>query len=179
MSIRAIGWALETKVGNLAAKLVLISLCDNADNDNLQCYPKAEGIAERCEISRRAVFYAIMYLKEKGFIKCEHRRWPGGVKRSPLYTILMPSAPVAPLSANQDTRSASACTRGTVTESSLRKNGSIVLKEEGFNALPHSPEFVAWKSFFTDKKKHSWVRELNIRELEGRPFNFEAQWPPQ
>ena len=56
--------------------------------------------------------------------------------------------------------------------------GGFKEAKKGFEALPHSPEFVAWKAFFTDAKKITMVRELDQRELENRAFSFEAQWPP-
>lgn len=48
----------------------------------------------------------------------------------------------------------------------------------GFSALPGSPEFQAWRTYFRDGGKAALVRQLEQRELEGRAFNFESQWPP-
>jgi hypothetical protein len=47
-----------------------------------------------------------------------------------------------------------------------------------FKALPGSPQFLAWKAYFNDLNKPQMIRELNQRELEGRAFSFESQWPP-
>jgi len=51
-------------------------------------------------------------------------------------------------------------------------------KSGGFSALPGSPEFLAWRSFASDSGRQSLVRLLNQREMEGRAFSFESQWPP-
>ena len=54
-------------------------------------------------------------------------------------------------------------------------------KEEigGFKARPGSPEFLAWSAWAIDTDKKIFSKELKQRELEGRPFDFETQWPPQ
>lgn len=50
-------------------------------------------------------------------------------------------------------------------------------KIELYPAAPGSPEFQAWRTFWRDSK-NPMLRELDQRELEGRPFKFEAKWPP-
>ncbi len=50
-------------------------------------------------------------------------------------------------------------------------------KQEGFPALPDSPEFKSWKAYAFEKNTSLW-RELQKREMEGRPFDFASQWPP-
>lgn len=54
-----------------------------------------------------------------------------------------------------------------------------VSAKSGFSALPGSAEFQAWRTFFRDGGKAALVRILDQREMEGRPFEFEMQWPPQ
>jgi hypothetical protein len=51
-------------------------------------------------------------------------------------------------------------------------------KTGGFSATPGSAEFSAWRTFARDSGKQSLVRLLDQRELEGRAFEFESQWPP-
>ena len=52
----------------------------------------------------------------------------------------------------------------------------------GFIALPGSAAFSAWKAYCTDHaneaKYRALKRELENRELSGKPFNFETEWPP-
>lgn len=47
-----------------------------------------------------------------------------------------------------------------------------------FVAPSDSPEFRAWMTHARDTQQKSLVRELSKRELEGRAFAFESQWPP-
>jgi len=64
---------------------------------------------------------------------------------------------------------------------SSKKEGNLDFegsKKVAFKAPPHSPEWVAWKSYYEDTKQNAHKRFLDGRELEGRPFEFESQWPP-
>ena len=47
----------------------------------------------------------------------------------------------------------------------------------GFIASPDSPQFKAWLAHAKESGQQPLVRELQRRELEGRSFNFEAEWP--
>jgi hypothetical protein len=51
-------------------------------------------------------------------------------------------------------------------------------KQEGYSAEPCSAEFQAWRTHARDNGKHAFVRVLDNRALEGRPFVFDARWPP-
>jgi len=174
-------WAFDTPTTDTKTKVVLLALADHADDDNFKCWPSVERLAERTGLSRRSVYRAIVNLNEAGFIKYEQRRHTNGWKRQPLFTLNVPkpSATQSQPSANQSMPSA---TGGTTYEPSLNpqkeERGKSGLKQEGFKAFPHSPEFLSWKSYFNDIKKLSMVRELSRRELEGRAFDFESQWPP-
>ena len=52
----------------------------------------------------------------------------------------------------------------------------------GFVAPPGSAQFSAWKTYCTDHpnvpKFRSLKRELENRELSGKPFNSKSEWPP-
>ena len=54
MSMELMVKAMKAKVGNPLRKLVLIKLADNA-NDQGECWPSYQNIAEQCEITRRSV----------------------------------------------------------------------------------------------------------------------------
>lgn len=95
MCVRAIDWALKAIVGDKNAKLVLIVLANSASDETLQCWPSVAYVAGLCEISRRTVYRAIIHLRENNFLTCEHRRWPNGVGRSPLFTLCLPDTPPA------------------------------------------------------------------------------------
>jgi uncharacterized protein YdaU (DUF1376 family) len=66
----------------------------------------------------------------------------------------------------------------TPTPTPIYKNGNGNLKKEGFIAKPQSPQFIAWKKYAFDKKNEALVRELIRREVEGRAFDFQTEWPP-
>lgn len=88
MCIRAILWALDTPVGDLTAKLVLIALADHADDDNFQCWPSVSRIARRCEIARSTAYDAITFLISHDFLKHERRRDTAtGSNISPMFTL--------------------------------------------------------------------------------------------
>jgi len=53
-------------------------------------------------------------------------------------------------------------------------NGAAV-----FLMMPESLQFQAWKTHYSDIGKTGMVRQLNQREMEGRPWPFESEWPPK
>lgn len=65
--------AMKTKVGNPLRKLVLIKLADNA-NDEGECWPSYQHIADQCEISRSTVKVHIRELEKAGLLRREFRR---------------------------------------------------------------------------------------------------------
>ncbi|HBC1012961.1 TPA: helix-turn-helix domain-containing protein [Escherichia coli] len=68
MSMNLMAKAMNIKVGNPLRKLVLIKLADNA-NDNGECWPSYQHIADQCEISKRSVMNHIAALCESGLVK--------------------------------------------------------------------------------------------------------------
>ena len=91
MSMLLMVKAMQSKVGNPLRKLVLIKLADNA-NDQGECWPSYQHIADQCEMSKRSVMTHIESLIESGFLRKELRI--GGEKgnKSNLYTLRIPSA---------------------------------------------------------------------------------------
>lgn len=85
MSMMLMVKAMNTKVGNPLRKLVLIKLCDNA-NDQGECWPSHQHIADQCEISKSSVKNHIKKLGELGLVAVEHRDGPKG-NSSNLYHI--------------------------------------------------------------------------------------------
>ena len=90
MSMLLMVKAMQTKVGNPLRKLVLLKLADNA-NDQGECWPSLQYIADQCEISKRSVISHISHLCESGFIKKEHREGKFKANASNLYTLTLPS----------------------------------------------------------------------------------------
>jgi Helix-turn-helix domain len=67
--------------------------------------------------------------------------------------------------------------RGLKPKDNTPTNGTVL----SFPALPGSPQWQAWRTRLRDMdspQSRSLVRELDRRELEGRPFSFDAEWPP-
>jgi len=80
--------ALKTKVGNPLRKLVLLKLADNA-NDQGECWPSYQYIADQCEMSKRSVMIHISKLIEDGFLRKEHRIGGEKKNKSNLYTLMV------------------------------------------------------------------------------------------
>jgi hypothetical protein len=68
MSGKVVTWAFEQKVGSPAAKLVLVKLADNA-NDNGFCWVGPERIIEDSELSQSAVYKHLAGLQAAGLIR--------------------------------------------------------------------------------------------------------------
>jgi hypothetical protein len=67
LSIEAIAWAFNQDVTPAAKKLVLIALCDNADQHGI-CFPSFTHIEKKTSLSRRAVISHIQALEEEGLL---------------------------------------------------------------------------------------------------------------
>ena len=89
MSMLLMVKAMQTKVGNPLRKLVLIKLADNA-NDQGECWPSLQYIADQCEISKRSVIRHIDELCACGMLSKQERH--GGIngQKSNLYTLKLP-----------------------------------------------------------------------------------------
>lgn len=99
MSMLLMVKAMQTKVGNPLRKLVLLKLADNA-NDQGECWPSLQYIADQCEISKRSVISHISALCDSGLLKKEHREGKFKANASNLYTLTMHSETPALHSAN-------------------------------------------------------------------------------
>jgi hypothetical protein len=67
MSMELMVKAMKTKVGSPLRKLVLLKLADNA-NDQGECWPSYQYIADQCEISKRSAMNHIEALLDAGFL---------------------------------------------------------------------------------------------------------------
>ncbi|MBY8138800.1 helix-turn-helix domain-containing protein [Vibrio fluvialis] len=77
MSMELMVKAMKCKVGNPLRKLVLIKLADNA-NDQGECWPSYQHIADQCEIGKSTVRKHIKDLETSGLLKIENRKGPKG-----------------------------------------------------------------------------------------------------
>jgi biotin operon repressor len=92
MSMKLTALAMDVRVGNPLRKLVLLKLCDNA-NDKGECWPSIQHIADQCEISRRSVINHVQALVDAGFVTVVNRGREGK-QVSNLYLIdLAPKPP--------------------------------------------------------------------------------------
>ena len=85
MSMLLMVQALKAKVGNPLRKLVLVKLADQA-NDDGECWPSYQSIADACEMGRSTVKAHIAWLEEHGFLRVEYRHYgSGGKSKSNIY----------------------------------------------------------------------------------------------
>ena len=72
MSWRALYWASQKETGSTASKLVLIMLCNYADENN-ETYPSHNTLARVCECSKDTIMRHLKSLEEKGLITTINR----------------------------------------------------------------------------------------------------------
>ena len=112
MSMLLMVQAMKAKVGNPLRKLVLVKLADQA-NDDGECWPSYQSIADACEMSRRTVITHIDWLEENGFLQCKHRKSNDGLSRSNVFVLTIRGGEnPAPQGANISPGSANAAPRG-------------------------------------------------------------------
>ena len=75
-------WELDLSQGE---KLVLLALCDHANDDGV-CYPSQAFLASKCSMSYRSVINQIKRLESCGILTSE-RRQKAGSRQSNSYTI--------------------------------------------------------------------------------------------
>jgi len=85
MSIKLMTMAFNAYVNNPVRKLILIKLCDNANDDGV-CWPSYARIADQCEVSKRCAMEHIKWLSDNGFLEVESR-FKDGNQSSNCYTI--------------------------------------------------------------------------------------------
>lgn len=85
MSMELMVKAMKATVGNPLRKLVLIKLADNA-NDNGECWPSYQHIADQCEIGRSTVKSHIRELEKMGFLVRIFRR-DGELNKSNIFRL--------------------------------------------------------------------------------------------
>lgn len=169
MSIKYLTYAFDARVNNPLRKLVLLKLCDNA-NDSGECWPSFSHIADQCEISRRSAINHIQALIADGYLSSE-ARFKSGEQTSNMYLIskvkLLGSAgfappsesPAPPLVQELHPPSAGAAPR-TVTEPSIGNVSEPVLPLAK-TATPKSPfngfDYSSWPSLPTDQTMTDWV----------------------
>lgn len=77
MAVMLMAQAFNVNVGSAGKKLVLLKLADNA-NDNGECWPSYQHIADQCEISKRSAMNYINELIADGLVQKKLRKGPKG-----------------------------------------------------------------------------------------------------
>ena len=68
MSGRVVGWAMEHTTGSPAAKLVLVKLADNANEDGF-CWPSVALIVRHTELAQSTVYKHLTDLEARGLLE--------------------------------------------------------------------------------------------------------------
>lgn len=79
-------WAWDQRVGDPAAKLVLMKLADQA-NDQGKCWPSQRSLADECEMSLNTVRRKLELLYAAGLVSAEQRRRDDGGLTSLMYRV--------------------------------------------------------------------------------------------
>jgi len=90
MSVRAMTWALEQRVGEAKRKLILIALADFADEHGC-CYPAQATLAEMAECSVDTVQRGLKKLEAMGLISRERRHSKTGNRSTDHYRLSIQS----------------------------------------------------------------------------------------
>jgi hypothetical protein len=69
MSVHAIAWAIDQKIDNSSAKLVLVVLANCINGKTRKCCPKLRTLAKNCTQSERTVRRNLEWLEQNGFIR--------------------------------------------------------------------------------------------------------------
>lgn len=88
MSTKCLSWGIEQIAGSSTRKIVLLLLCDLAD-EQYTCYPGRSYLAERAELSESVISRAITQLAADGFVRVLRRAKTRGGRRSNRYLVLV------------------------------------------------------------------------------------------
>jgi len=156
MSIQAINWAIETRVGDPVLKILLMTLANYANTED-QTWHRQERIAFDTEISVRTLRRRLSELVDLGLITVEDRRRDDGGKDTSMITLVRhPPANLAGTPSGQKEGSPSA----------TKVAGHITVKNRK-EEYTYSAEFEAlWEQYPRTKntsKKKAWdlYRMLN------------------
>lgn len=97
-------WAFRQNIPKPGAKLVLLALCDFAD-EAWSCFPGQATLAEKTSQGERTVRRHLEWLESEGFI-VSHARFSDGRRTSNRYTIHAPRPPAPPSSDSSPSDSA-------------------------------------------------------------------------
>lgn len=117
MTIRAMNWAWEVELPP-AAKLVLLKLADRA-NDDGQCWPGMDVVAEACGVSERSVMRYVQQFEQMGLVRIDRRKGGDGRQQTNIYWLNMDWEPGDNLSPGNSEPGDNCVTREETKVSSL------------------------------------------------------------
>ena len=94
MSTRVVVWAFDQRVESSAAKLVLVKLADNANDDGM-CWPSHAYLSKHCELSKASIKRHVAYLASRNLVEVIPR-FKDGVALTNAYRILVDGGGVNP-----------------------------------------------------------------------------------
>lgn len=87
MSVRAITWAWTVELKS-TEKLLLLALCDHANDEDFECWPSVTHLQRKTGLSRPAVWRGIDRLLEKKLVfRVGNREGINGSKGNTIYRI--------------------------------------------------------------------------------------------
>ena len=159
-------WELDLSQGE---KLVLLALCDHANDDGV-CYPSQAFLASKCSMSYRSVINQIKRLESCGILTSE-RRQKAGSRQSNSYTINLNNYKsqcensAHAESAHANFAHANSAPTNVKNTTELGENFSPCFKEEP--SINHQLEPSIYKPTSQNKKRGRWDESLNMLIAEG------------
>lgn len=170
MSVKAVTWALEQRVHDPRAHLLLINLANFA-NDEHKCFPGQPLLAERIGRSVDTVQRLLKKLIALGFIESERRNGSLGYRSSNLYRLKI-EVSVGLIPPPSSSKNPKPQNRGIGSESQSRNSAE---PKPQLHAEP-KPHVVAVGNINNPQELSSLARAKNIPDLkveaqavEGRP----------
>ena len=168
MSIKLMSkaWELDLSQGE---KLVLLALCDHANDDGV-CYPSQAFLASKCSMSYRSVINQIKRLESCGILTSE-RRQKAGSRQSNSYTINLNNYKsqcensAHAESAHANFAHANSAPTNVQNTTELCANSAHSFKEEP--SINHQLEPSIYKPTSQNKKRVRWDESLNMLIAEG------------
>jgi hypothetical protein len=137
LSIEAMAWAFRQDIPKPGAKLVLLALCDFAD-ESWSCFPGQATLAARTSQGERTVRRHLEWLEEAGYI-ISRARFSDGRRTSNRYTIRnpRPQAPPSASAASADAKAAPSSDPGSpLAESGANQAAEMADGQSGHRSEP-------------------------------------------
>lgn len=125
MSVQALSWVLDRSKSRLAARLVLLSIANHANERGDNAWPSVRTIAREAHVTDRQVQRALVTLVGLGELLIIHGAGPGGAH---VYQVFMGGDKLSPPPVTFTTG------RGDISDGAIRKN-----RPEPSKANPPTP----------------------------------------